>query len=79
MKIIISNTSEEPGVRAKQILKCSSIVSPVPYSVKAKAVFDTLTSDVRNRIPATALKSHGDVTLFLDKDSSSLVDVKSYE
>jgi glucosamine-6-phosphate deaminase len=59
-----------------QILRCRAIVSCVPYLVKAKAVKLTLENEVTNKIPATALKRHGDVVLFVDKESASLVDPK---
>ncbi len=55
-----------------QIMQCKKIISCVPYAVKAKAVADTLNGDVSNRIPATILKTHGDWTLLLDKDSAAL-------
>jgi len=61
-----------------QIMKCGSIISAVPYAVKAKAIHDTLTNDVTNRIPATILKTHPDFTLLLDKDSASMIDPDDY-
>jgi len=58
----------------KQILKCSHIISAVPYKVKAKAVYDTLTSEkITNIIPASILKTHPDWTLYLDKESASML------
>jgi len=57
-----------------QILKCKVILSCVPYAVKANAVKLTLENDKTNQIPATALKGHEDVSLYLDADSASLVD-----
>ncbi|MDG5788595.1 6-phosphogluconolactonase [Evansella sp. AB-P1] len=57
-----------------QILKSKCIVSPVPYVTKAKAIKATLESDkVSNEIPATALKKHQNVFLYLDNDSASLI------
>jgi len=57
-----------------RIMMCRSIISAVPYAVKAKAVFDTLSAtEPTPMVPATMLKEHPDVTLFLDKDSASLV------
>ena len=59
----------------KQIMKCDKIISVVPYKVKAKAVHDTLTAEnITNVIPATVLKTHPDWTLYLDKDSASMID-----
>jgi len=65
---------EAVSMTPKQILKCSHIVSAVPYKVKAKAVYDTLTSEkITNMIPATILKTHPDWTLYLDKESASML------
>ena len=56
-----------------QILQCETIVSCVPYAVKADAVQKTLENDATNRIPATILKGHPDYTLFVDADSFARV------
>ena len=58
-----------------QIMLCRQIVSCVPYAVKAKAIKDTLDSPLSNAVPATMLKTHPCWTLYLDKDSASLIDV----
>ncbi len=55
-----------------QIMRCKKIISCVPHTVKAKAVADTINSDITNLVPATMLKSHGDWTLLLDKNSAAL-------
>ena len=58
-----------------QIMQCETIVSSVPGERKAEAVRNTLKSDeVTNMVPATLLKTHKDWHLFLDKESSSLID-----
>jgi len=54
----------------RQILKCAEIVSFVPYTVKAEAVYGMLTQDVNNMAPATILKTHPNLTLYLDGGSS---------
>lgn len=56
-----------------RIMRCREIVSVVPYEVKAKAVKWTLEQDVSPRYPATLLKTHPAWTLYLDRDSASLV------
>jgi len=61
------------SMTVQQMMKCKSIVSAVPFAVKAKAVHDTLIYDVTPTIPATILKTHPDFTLLLDRDSASLV------
>ena len=65
-----------------QIMQCRHIVSCVPYSVKAKAIRDTLENQLTSTIPATMLKKHPDIVLFLDKESASLIHpqtILSYE
>lgn len=52
------------------ILQCNAIISCVPGVVKAKAMFDTLTSAVSPMVPATKLKEHKDVTVYLDEGSA---------
>ncbi|NMA82516.1 MAG: glucosamine-6-phosphate deaminase [Epulopiscium sp.] len=56
-----------------QIMQCKHIVSCVPFKVKAKAIKDTFESPVSNLVPATILKTHKNMTLFLDHDSASEV------
>ncbi len=57
-----------------QILKCKTIVSAVPYKVKAVAVQKTLNEEVSNMVPSTKFKEHNDVHLFIDEESASLID-----
>ncbi len=54
-----------------QIMQCERIVSCVPYAVKAQAVYDTLTQETNNLVPATILKEHKDFVLFADRDSAA--------
>lgn len=62
------------SMTVRQILKCRHIVCAVPYAVKAKAVYDTVTAkEITNLVPATILKTHPDVSLFVDKDSASMI------
>jgi len=56
-----------------QIMQCRKIVSCVPYAVKAKAIKDTLESPLTNMVPATMLREHPDWSLYLDKDSASMI------
>jgi len=63
----------------KQILKSRHIISAVPFKVKAQAIYDTLTApDITNLIPSTAFRNHDDVTLYIDKDSASMLDPGLY-
>ena len=55
------------------ILRCRHILSAVPYAVKAQAVSDTVSQPVNNMVPATILKRHASMTLFLDEASAALL------
>ncbi|NHN33970.1 6-phosphogluconolactonase [Paenibacillus agricola] len=57
-----------------QIMQSEVIVSSVPHRVKAKAIKDMIANDVTNLIPATMLKTHRNMALFLDEQSASEVD-----
>lgn len=56
-----------------QIMKCKHIISVVPYKVKAEAIYNTLSSDINNEVPATLLKKHEDATIYCDADSASML------
>ena len=55
----------------KQIMACRHIVTAVPHSVKAEAVYKTITSSVNPTVPASILKTHPDWNLFLDDASAA--------
>ena len=60
------------SMSVKQILKSKVIISSVPYSVKANAVYKTINTDKLDpMVPATALKNHADWSLYLDSDSAA--------
>lgn len=56
-----------------QIMQCRTIISAVPHSVKADAVYQTFTRSLTNLVPATMLKQHPDFNLFLDTNSASRI------
>ena len=62
------------SMTCSKIMDCKCIISVVPYKVKAKAIYDTLTREETVDVPATLMKRHADVTVYCDKDSASLVD-----
>jgi len=71
---------EAISMTVRQIMKCTHIISAVPYKVKAKAVHDTLTSkEITNMIPATILRTHDNWTLYIDKESASMIDADHIE
>ncbi len=60
-----------------QILQCERIISCVPYPVKAKAVYNTLSKEKTNMVPGTLMKDHKDFVMFIDRDSASMaIDIK---
>lgn len=59
------------SMSVKQILKSSAIICTVPGERKAKAVKLTLENGITANVPASVLKSHPAVYLYLDRDSSS--------
>ncbi len=56
-----------------RILECKRIISCVPGSVKAKAVKDALSGPVTPLVPATKLRTHSDISLYLDSDSAAMI------
>ncbi len=54
-----------------QIMQCRTIVSCVPHKAKAQAIRKTFSSPTDNRVPATMLKKHHDLHLYLDVNSVS--------
>ncbi|GIP37123.1 glucosamine-6-phosphate deaminase [Paenibacillus sp. J31TS4] len=54
-----------------QIMACRTILSCVPYRVKAEAIRRTLEEEVTPLVPASILKRHGDWWLYLDRESAS--------
>lgn len=65
--------SHAVSMTVRQILKCRRIISCVPFSVKADAVRDMLCEPVTNLIPATILKEHFCLSLYVDEDSFAKV------
>ena len=61
------------SMTCSQIMKCKSIISVVPYKVKAEAIYNTLTRELTPKVPATLLKQHTDCTIYCDADSASLL------
>ena len=57
----------------KEIMKSEHIVTVCPHSVKAKAIYDTVTGPVSPMVPATLLKTHPDWNLFIDHDAASML------
>ena len=62
------------SMTCSKIMDCETIISVVPYAVKAEAIKNTLTRERTEDVPATLMKEHADVTVYCDADSAALVD-----
>ncbi|HZX08637.1 6-phosphogluconolactonase [Kribbella sp.] len=58
-------------VTIPRLLNARTLIGSVPGAVKRQAVHDTLTRPIDPAYPGTALRTHPDVQLFLDADSST--------
>ncbi len=65
--------AEAISMSVKQIMKSGAIICTVPDERKANAVRDTMERPVSPECPASVLKTHPEVYLFLDRGSSSLI------
>ena len=61
------------SMSVRQILEARSIVCVVPDRRKAEAVRGTIEGPITPMVPATILRRHPDVTIYLDRDSASLL------
>ncbi len=55
------------------LMRAPFIYCIVPGITKAKAVYNTLNSEINENVPASVIRKHPGVILFLDKESSSLL------
>lgn len=55
----------------KEIMQAKHIVTVAPHSVKADAIYKTITTPISPMVPATLLKTHPDWHLFIDDASAS--------
>ncbi len=58
-----------------QIMQSKVIISAVPHKVKANAIKAMMENELTNMVPATLLKTHGDMTLFVDENSASGIEL----
>lgn len=72
-----ANFAEVPrsaiSMSIRQILKASEILVIVPDARKAQAVKNCLEGEISPLSPASILRSHANVTVYLDRDSSALL------
>ena len=53
-----------------RIMQSKTIISAVPHKVKADAIKRLMDNDTTNLVPATLLKTHSDMHLFVDENSA---------
>lgn len=61
------------SMSARQILKAREILAVVPGSQKAQAVKASVEGPIAPMVPASILRTHADVTVYLDQKSASLL------
>jgi glucosamine-6-phosphate deaminase len=61
------------SMTVKQILKAREIVCVVPDARKARAVKNCFENEISPHFPASILRTHGATTVYLDTESSSLL------
>jgi glucosamine-6-phosphate deaminase len=62
------------SMSVRQILEAREIVAVVPDARKAEAVRASLDGEIRPSVPASALRRHPHVTLYLDRPAASKLD-----
>jgi len=61
------------SMSARQILKAKEILAVVPDARKAQAVKACVEGEISSLAPASILRRHSNVTIYLDKNSASLL------
>jgi glucosamine-6-phosphate deaminase len=61
------------SMTVKQILKAREIICVAPDARKAEAVRNCFENEISPQFPASILRTHGDTTVYLDTESSSLL------
>jgi glucosamine-6-phosphate deaminase len=67
------------SMSVRQILKATSILCIVPDRRKAEAVRASLEGPIGAQTPASILRTHEDVTMYLDRESAVLLDPQIVE
>ena len=66
------------SMSVRQILKAKEILSVVPDARKAAAVKRCLEEEISSMAPASILRTHSATTIYLDKDSASLLSPETF-
>jgi glucosamine-6-phosphate deaminase len=61
------------SMSVRQILRAKEIIVTVPDARKAQAVKACLEGDISPMMPASILRNHANITIYLDKDSAALL------
>jgi len=61
------------SMSVRQILRSREIVAVVPDERKAQAVRDSLEGEISPNVPASILRTHSNTSIYLDKNSASLL------
>lgn len=73
-----ANISQVPkralSMSVRQVLKAKEILAVVPDQRKARAIYACFAGDVSPMAPASILRTHPNATVYLDKNSASLLD-----
>ena len=65
--------SQALSMSVRQILKANAIICVVPDERKARAVKASLEGPITPEVPASILRQHRDVTVYLDRDAAALL------
>lgn len=66
------------SMSVRQILKSKEIICSAPDARKARAVQACFSGQISALAPASILQTHPDTTVYLDRESSSLLDPQSF-
>lgn len=78
-KVLTEVPPQAISMSIRQILKARKIFCIVPDQRKALAVRNCLQGDISPMAPASILRTHPDVSYYLDKDSASLLDYETFD
>jgi glucosamine-6-phosphate deaminase len=65
------------SMSVRQILKANAIICVVPDARKAPAVKASLEGAISAEVPASILRRHGNVTVYLDREAAALLDANT--
>ena len=65
--------SQAMSMSVRQIMRARELIAVVPDERKAQAVKNSLEGEIIPMVPASILRRHSNVTIYLDKDSAALL------